>query len=70
MLGIDPDVGPVMPAAPAFDMRAAHHANPAFRPGGNPRGRGDQHEAQILAEARQRLVVSGRRDDIDLGLKR
>src|SRR3954470_21481464 len=50
------DVRGVMPAAVAFDVRAGFHLH-GRTPPLNPGGRGDQQEFELVAEARQPLVV-------------
>src|SRR6185369_13715810 len=65
------DVGAVVPAAVAFRMRAGRHVrNDRKLSLPQRRTRGNEHEAEIVAQPPQRLVGRARRPDVDLGLER
>src|SRR5262245_37398414 len=57
MRWIGADVGPPMPAAVAFLMRARRDLDRELATLGHRRGRRDRHEAQVVAERSQRLVL-------------
>src|SRR5574340_488741 len=70
MIGIAADVGAVMPAALAFVVQARGDVDvlPGFRRHAMHRGaRGDEHETQVIAEARQHIIIIARHIHIDLG---